>query len=619
MIADEDHGDGEAADRRERLRVVLQETNGHHSDLASHSYQQAPPSTSTSSPFQSSASESIRVTSTGAARSSVKINLADAEGTDGGATIAGNTVGNEGKHQLTNPATPTSSMKTRATSTQDIVREPQRSASSTVSPKSPPRLHSPIASLGPPSSPRTRDRGFSLRKAILARNIHEQPESSGSAILASNVHGQPENSGSAMELQPRASPGEQPALADANVGKKSEATITVEPVTDLETHPQSIKKAHETPALPRYETWIKSKAAHTGFLSRFWAAKERARKNILRIREIPPSKDGRHVDVKPNRREPLIDERTGRRYINNTITSSRYTLYNFLPRQLFAQFSKLANFYFLCVSILQMIPGLSTTGTYTTIVPLAFFVIISMAKEGYDDLRRYRLDKAENRKIALVLRESKACASNTDTLNGGTATFGEQVNGTQIKWEDIAVGDIVKLKRDEAAPADLVVLRTTGTEEMAYVETMALDGETNLKSKQALPQLAWSCRNEESLANCKAQLVVEDPNLDLYNFDGRVTIGDETLPLGNNEIIYRGSVLRNTSEAIGVVVYTGEECKIRMNATKNPRIKAVSIEKTLDTFPNTTPVDTHFLACSSNCSEQGCCHARCFRGSFGDF
>ena len=602
MIADEDHGAGEAADRRERLHAVLQETNGHHSDLASHSRQRAPPSTSTSTPFPPSASESIGLSSTDAAHSGVKTNPADAEGTDDEPTIGGYTVGNEVKQQRKNSATPKLSMKTRATSRQDIVREPQRSASNTVSPKSPPRLHSPIASLGPPSSPRTRDRGFSLRKAILARNIH----------------GQPESSGSAMELQPRASPGEQPALADANVGKKSQATITVEPVTDLETHPQSIEKAHETLALPRYEKWIKSKAAHTGLLSRISAAKERARKNILRIREIPPSKDGRHVDVKLNRREPLIDERTGRKYINNTITSSRYTLYNFLPRQLFAQFSKLANFYFLCVSILQLIPGLSTTGTYTTIVPLAFFVIISMAKEGYDDLRRYRLDKAENRKTALVLRESKACTSNTDTLNGGTATFGEQVNGAKIKWGEIAVGDIVKLTRDEAAPADLVVLHTTGAEEMAYVETMALDGETNLKSKQALPQLAWSCRNEENIANCKAQLVVEDPNLDLYNFDGRVTIGDETLPLGNNEIIYRGSVLRNTSEAIGIVVYTGEECKIRMNATKNPRIKAVSSGKTPDTFPKSTPADTHLLACSSNCSEQGCCHACCFRGTFGD-
>lgn len=104
---------------------------------------------------------------------------------------------------------------------------------------------------------------------------------------------------------------------------------------------------------------------------------------------------------------------------------------------------------------------------------------------------------------------------------------------------------------------------------------MALDGETNLKSKQPSPPLTRSCRTIDEIARCSAHLVVEDPNLDLYNFEGKVTVGEETLPLTNNEIMYRGSVLRNTSEAIGLVVYSGEECKIRMNATKNPRIKAV--------------------------------------------
>lgn len=116
-------------------------------------------------------------------------------------------------------------------------------------------------------------------------------------------------------------------------------------------------------------------------------------------------------------------------------------------------------------------------------------------------------------------------------------------------------------------------------------------GETNLKSKKALPQLARPCRTVDGIASCQAHIVVEDPNLDLYNFEGRVTIGDETLPLANNEIIYRGSVLRNTSEVIGIVVYSGEECKIRMNATKNPRIKAVSTGASCNTFLQTAPAD----------------------------
>ena len=455
-------------------------------------------------------------------------------------------------------------------SRQDTVQEPRSPPLSPVSPELPVHLSSTISSPRFPSPPQTRDRGFSLRKAVLARNIQGQSESNGSAVelkpmFASALHRNPAKSGG------------------GGFDKNSEATIAVLPVLETgvksETRPQPTKQPNGLLALPHYETWIKSRAAHRGLLSRLRAVKERIRRKLLRIQEIPPSKDGRHIDIDLARREPLVDERTGRQHIKNTITSSRYTLYNFIPRQLFAQFSKLANFYFLCVSILQMIPGLSTTGTYTTIVPLAFFVIISIAKEGYDDLRRYRLDVAENRKFALILRGRTISTTDTEDSSSSTATSDQWGTWAKTKWEDIEVGDVVKLGRDEQSPADLAVLHTSGAEGITYVETMALDGETNLKSKRALPQLARSCRMVEGI---KAHIVVEDPNLDLYNFEGKVTIGKETLPLANNEIIYRGSVLRNTSETIGVVVYSGEECKIRMNAIKNPRIKAVSLAPDAD-------------------------------------
>ena len=441
-------------------------------------------------------------------------------------------------------------------------RQPSLSPSSTSSPMS---MHSGMSSIRSPTSPRTRDRGFSLRRSILARNI------------------QPESNGSIIELQPAGpSTGHiepPPSIDRSGPGKKSDTTITISPIIEqapiADPAPQSGKKTHGLSSLPHYESWVASKAGSAGLLSQFRTLKEKFRKRILRIREIPPSKDGRHLAIDPKRRENLIDDRTGHNYIDNTILSSRYTLYNFLPRQLFAQFSKLANFYFLCVSILQLIPGLSTTGTYTTIVPLLFFVTISIAKEGYDDLRRYRLDKAENNRTSCVLRTHGLAESERDDGNGSMSTADEWKPWVETKWQDIRVGDIVRLTRNDAAPADLVLLNAQGTDETAYIETMALDGETNLKSKYASPPLAKSCRTVDGIARCNAHFVVEDPNLDLYNFEGRVSVGNETLPLANSEIIYRGSVLRNTSEAVGLVVYSGEECKIRMNATKNPRIKAV--------------------------------------------
>ncbi|KAH8801635.1 putative phospholipid-transporting ATPase [Xylogone sp. PMI_703] len=242
-----------------------------------------------------------------------------------------------------------------------------------------------------------------------------------------------------------------------------------------------------------------------------------------------------------------------------------------------------------------------------------------MAKEGYDDLRRSKLDKVENNTETLVLHAyqpltleemeiedgllakkdslsaykglaAKAMSKLTkiqsnrveDTIDENVSSVIVPMEGSSpwktVKWQDVKVGDIVKLQRDDAVPADMLLLHADNANSIAYVETMALDGETNLKSKQAPPSLAKLCSTLEGLTACRAEVVAEDPNLDLYNFDGRVTVGDETLPLTTSSIILRGSIVRNTNVAFGMVINSGEECKIRMNATKNPRIKAPAMQ-----------------------------------------
>ena len=107
---------------------------------------------------------------------------------------------------------------------------------------------------------------------------------------------------------------------------------------------------------------------------------------------------------------------------------------------------------------------------------------------------------------------------------------------------------------------------------------MALDGETNLKSKQPPRLLAKRCGTLTDISSCRAHFVVEDPNLDLYEFNGKVSVDGKTLPLTLNNIVYRGSTLRNTTRAVGMVINTGEECKIRMNARRNPQTKAPALQ-----------------------------------------
>ncbi|CAK7565744.1 MAG: drs2 neo1 protein [Sporothrix epigloea] len=364
--------------------------------------------------------------------------------------------------------------------------------------------------------------------------------------------------------------------------------------------------------------------------------------NIL-LREVilQPSPDGRHIPLRlaadPARPPHLVDVRRGHGYLSNAIRTSRYTVFDFIPKQLLFQFTRVGNFYFLCVGIPQAIPGISTTGNFTTILPLLFFVLLTVVKEGYDDYKRHRLDNVENAGLATVLRRTKDHdgdgdgGSENQTIGAPAAArvttvranrrqrcrrvllsvpvaggwlakrlvpeipvrkdgrvlggvYGEPCLGFQwkhVQWRDVRVGDVVRMIRDEDVPADMLLLHADGEGGLAYVDTMALDGETNLKSKQVpAPLVGGRCATIGGLAATQAELVVEDPNPDLYRFNGKIAIEHKpALPLTLAEVIYRGSTLRNTPCAIGLVLNTGEECKSRMNANRHPRAKKPALER----------------------------------------
>ncbi|KJZ78373.1 hypothetical protein HIM_02411 [Hirsutella minnesotensis 3608] len=315
---------------------------------------------------------------------------------------------------------------------------------------------------------------------------------------------------------------------------------------------------------------------------------------FLRRRRLERSKDGRSIPLAIQHEEPLIDLRRGHAYISNNVRTSRYTVWDFIPKQLFFQFSRIGNFYFLCVGIPQTIPGLSTTGSYTTILPLLFFVLLTIAKEGLDDYRRHRLDNVENANSVTILgRHDKGQSSAVSRLNLLQEMLFRTKSSVQRKsipndefdgikwlparWSHVKVGDVVWLSRDEKVPADLVLLHSEGEDGIAYIDTMALDGETNLKTKQVCPALD-RCDSIEAIATCRAQFVIEDPNPDLFTFNGRVTLNDKTAPLTLEHVVNRGSIMRNTRSVIGLVINTGEECKVRMNSNQHPHAKRPALE-----------------------------------------
>lgn len=135
----------------------------------------------------------------------------------------------------------------------------------------------------------------------------------------------------------------------------------------------------------------------------------------------------------------------------------------------------------------------------------------------------------------------------------------------------------MKVKQDQFFPADILVLNTSLPKGICYVETKNLDGETNLKHKQVEKSILRLASSEQACIDnfVGAQIQCEGPNEYLYKFEGNLKFRDgATVNLDPDQILLRGSALRNTEQIIGICVYTGHQTKIMMNSTKTKSKKS---------------------------------------------
>ena len=89
------------------------------------------------------------------------------------------------------------------------------------------------------------------------------------------------------------------------------------------------------------------------------------------------------------------------------VTTTKYTVFSFLPKNLWEQFQRIANIYFLVISLLQIfVPDASPTGKYNTFLTLLFVMMVTAAKEGYEDYKRFQADRKQNARMVKVLRGS---------------------------------------------------------------------------------------------------------------------------------------------------------------------------------------------------------------------
>uniref|UniRef100_A0A8C4UBR9 Phospholipid-transporting ATPase n=1 Tax=Falco tinnunculus TaxID=100819 RepID=A0A8C4UBR9_FALTI len=248
------------------------------------------------------------------------------------------------------------------------------------------------------------------------------------------------------------------------------------------------------------------------------------------------------------------------KYAGNAIKTYKYNPVTFLPMNLFEQFKRAANFYFLVLLILQSIPQITTLSWYTTLVPLLLVLGITAVKDLVDDIAHHRMDNEVNNRKCEVIREGRF--KNT-------------------KWKDIKVGDIIRLKKNTFVPADILLLSSSEPNSLCYVETAELDGETNLKFKMALEVTHRYLQEESAMADFNGLIECEEPNNRLDKFAGTLYWRNTTYSLDADKILLRGCKIRNTDFCHGVVIFAGADTKIMKNSGKT-RFKRTKIDSLMN-------------------------------------
>uniref|UniRef100_A0A8C4Y6R0 Phospholipid-transporting ATPase n=1 Tax=Gopherus evgoodei TaxID=1825980 RepID=A0A8C4Y6R0_9SAUR len=225
------------------------------------------------------------------------------------------------------------------------------------------------------------------------------------------------------------------------------------------------------------------------------------------------------------------------RYPDNRIVSSKYTFWNFVPKNLFEQFRRIemVRLFF----VLQLIID-TPTSPVTSGLPLFFVITVTAIKQGYEDWLRHKADNAMNQCPVHFIQHGKLVRKQSRKLR---------------------VGDIVMVKEDETFPCDLIFLSSSRGDGTCFVTTTSLDGESSHKTYYAP---------------------------DIYKFAGRINVYHDrnepiARPLGSENLLLRGATLKNTERIFGVAIYTGMETKMALNYQSKSQ-KRSAVEKSMNVF-----------------------------------
>ncbi|MGH0176901.1 UNVERIFIED_CONTAM: hypothetical protein FKN15_009317 [Acipenser sinensis] len=208
------------------------------------------------------------------------------------------------------------------------------------------------------------------------------------------------------------------------------------------------------------------------------------------------------------------DENPNRHYAHNNIKTTKYTLLSFLPKNLFEQFHRFANVYFVFIALLNFVPIVNAFQPELALAPVVFILSVTALKDLWEDYRRHRSDKEINHMDCLVY---------------------------------CRIASLLQIS------ACVLMCHLFVFQDCVFDPTQY-----------------------------KAVIECEKPNNDLNRFRGyMIHRSGRRDGLHKENLLLRGCTIRNTEEAVGIVIYAGHETKAMLN-NNGPRYKRSKLERQMN-------------------------------------
>ncbi|XP_020665205.3 phospholipid-transporting ATPase VA [Pogona vitticeps] len=289
---------------------------------------------------------------------------------------------------------------------------------------------------------------------------------------------------------------------------------------------------------------------------------EKERKTKRRRRRRKKKEPGKTRTVCSNLLPPWREVDNPTVPASNRLKTTKYTAVSFFPKNLFEQFHRLANVYFVFIALLNFVPALNAFQPELALAPVLFILAVTAVKDLWEDYSRYRSDQEINHMECLVYNR-------------------DERKYTTRFWKEVKVGDFIQLRCNEIIPADILVLSSSDPDGLCHIETANLDGETNLKQRQVVRGFLELDSDFDPL-KFTSIIECEEPNNDLSRFRGFIVHKNgEKVALYKENLLLRGCTIRNTEVVSGIVIYAGHETKALLN-NSGPRYKRSKLERQMN-------------------------------------